>query len=169
MSYTDQQQKAHIREIQGMLRGISYYNPAIPRIMPDGIYGDATRDAVRDFQQYYGLRQTGEVNLATWQKTAEVLRELNGTTPEPLNVFPQTKGAVILPGDEGFPVMVIQLILHELSGKGGEIPNCRMTGVFDQATLRSLQPFQKLCGLPVMSSVDCRTWNMMTQVIEVLQ
>ncbi len=163
MAYTDSQERAHIRELQAMLHGISYYNPAIPRLTPDGIYSKATADAVRDFQQYYGLRVTGEVNSATWEKIAEVYRELVDTPPEPLAAFPEQKNTVILPGDRSFTVYIIQSILHELSERYGDIPDCRITGIFDEETCRAVQPFQKLSGLPVTGSVDCKTWNMLSE------
>lgn len=161
MAYTDQQRRSHIRELQGMLHGISYYNPAIPRIVPDGIYGEATARAVRDFQQYYGLTASGEVNAATWERVAEVFQELTGTTPEPLEAFPEEKQAVVSLGERSFTVLIIQSILHELSQTYDAVPDCPLSGVFDDETLRSVQPFQKLCGLPVTGGVDCRTWNML--------
>ena len=163
MAYTDLQERSHIRELQGMLNGISYYHPAIPRIIPDGIYGKSTADAVRAFQQYYGLRQTGEVSTATWEKIAEVYQELVGTAPEPLRAFPEQKNVCLLPGDRSFTILITQSILHELAGQFAEIPDCPLTGVFDDATLRALQPFQKISGLPVTPGLDCKTWNMLAQ------
>ena len=161
MSYTIEQQRSHIRELQAMLHGISYYNPAIPRVIPDGIYGKTTADAVRAFQQYYGLRQTGEADPSTWEKVAEVYRDLIETVPEPLDAFPNVPTAQILSGDRGFTVLVIQSILHELSQEYGDIPDCPLSGVFDADTIRSLQPFQKLSGLTPTNTVDCKTWNML--------
>lgn len=161
MSYTTTQRRSHIRELQGMLYGISYYNPAIPRVVPDGIYGASTAAAVRDFQQYYGLVPNGEAGRATWEKIAEVYQELTGAAPLPLEAFPENGRAVILPGERGFTVLVIQSILHSLSQVYGNVPDCALTGVFDEETLRAVQPFQKLCGLPVTGGVDCQTWNML--------
>ena len=161
MAYTDQQRKAHIKEMQTMLHTISYYNPAIPRIVPDGIYGASTAAAVRAFQQFYGLRVTGEVNSATWEKIAEIAQELNSDVPEPLEAFPEQKNTVISLGDRSFTVYVIQSILHELAEKYEDIPDCGITGVFDPDTQRAVQPFQKMSGLPVTGCVDCRTWNML--------
>ncbi len=161
MAYTDDQRKAHIKELQTMLRSISYYNPAIPRIVPDGIYGASTADAVQAFQQFYGLRVTGEVNSATWEKIAEISQELAENVPEPLEAFPPKKNTVISLGDRNFTVYVIQSILHELSEKYGDIPDCGISGIFDPDTQRAIQPFQRMCGLPVTGGVDCKTWNML--------
>ena len=76
MAYTPAQEKAHIFELQEMLRGISMQNPAIPAVIPDGVYTEATAQAVRAFQQFYGLQVTGEVNGATWEKIAAVYQEI---------------------------------------------------------------------------------------------
>ena len=165
MAYTQEQEKAHIHELQTMLYGISFYNPAIPRVVPDGIYGRTTADAVRAFQQFYGLRVTGEVNSATWEKIAEISREFVETQPEPLEAFPQ-KNTVISIGDKSFTVYVIQTILHALSEAYGDLPDCSITGVFDPDTRRSLELFQKMSGLPVTGAVDCKTWNMLARAAD---
>ena len=51
MAYTDEQKLRHISELQRYLYSISHYNKKIPRILPDGIYGPETTQAVRTFQQ----------------------------------------------------------------------------------------------------------------------
>ncbi len=161
--YTSEQEKAHIRELQKMLYGISLYHTAIPRIIPNGIYGAESEQAVRDFQQEFGMHVTGEANQATWDKIVAVYQQLIGTPPQPLHAFPQKPGTVIMAGEHGFPVLIIQAILFALSEHYANILPCPMTGEFDNDTLRSLQLFQKLCIYPVTGCVDCSTWNMLSQ------
>lgn len=163
MVYTTAQEKSHIQELQKMLYGISLYNAAIPHITPDGVFGNESEAAVRDFQQYYGLKVTGEANQVTWDKVAAVYLQLVNTPPQPLHAFPKEPGSVILAGEQGFPVLIIQAILFALSEKYANIIPCPMTGEFDADTLRSLQMFQKLCVMSVTGCVDCLTWNMLSQ------
>ena len=163
MAYTISQEQSHIQELQKMLYGISLYNAAIPHVVPNGVYGSESEAAVRDFQQYYGLRVTGETNQATWDKIAAVYHQLINTPPQPLRAFPEKPGTVILAGEQGFPVLIIQAILFALSEKYANLMPCPMTGAFDEDTLRSLQLFQKLCVFPVTGCVDCTTWNMLSQ------
>jgi peptidoglycan hydrolase-like protein with peptidoglycan-binding domain len=60
--------KASIYEIQSALREISAKNAAVrPRLIPDGIYGTQTVEAVRSFQAYMGFSVTGVVDYQTWQ------------------------------------------------------------------------------------------------------
>ena len=74
--FSDEQLRQHIRELQQFLFGISHYNVRIPVIIPDGIYGPETAGAVKIFQQEYGLMPTGEVDRYTWDKLADVHREI---------------------------------------------------------------------------------------------
>ena len=55
-----------VRQIQEQLNGISEAYPAIPSVNPDGIYGEETKEAVREFQSVFGLpgnRSGGLSNL----------------------------------------------------------------------------------------------------------
>ena len=38
----------------------------------DGIYGERTKEAVRQFQSVFGLGQTGVVDYLTWYKIQEI-------------------------------------------------------------------------------------------------
>ena len=48
-----------VRQLQEQLDAIAQIYTAIPRIQPDGIYGQQTAAAVREFQNIFGLPQTG--------------------------------------------------------------------------------------------------------------
>lgn len=61
-----------VSQIQEQLNTIAGAYPAIPRVTVDGIYGNATRDAVRIFQGIFGLSQTGIVDYLTWYKIQEI-------------------------------------------------------------------------------------------------
>lgn len=62
-----------VRQIQEQLNVISEVYSAIPEIdLVDGIYGEETQEAVREFQSVFGLPQTGVVNYRTWYKIQEI-------------------------------------------------------------------------------------------------
>lgn len=56
----------YIREIQEYLRYLSFYDTGIPEIGVDGIFGPETTEAVRQFQRWFEIEQTGRVDRATW-------------------------------------------------------------------------------------------------------
>lgn len=61
-----------VRQIQEQLNRISQSYPAVPKVNADGIYGSQTAEAVRIFQNVFGLSQTGIVNYSTWYKIQEI-------------------------------------------------------------------------------------------------
>ncbi len=61
-----------VQQMQEQLNRISQNYPAIPKITPDGIYGNATAEAVKKFQQIFKLPQTGEVDYSTWYEISEI-------------------------------------------------------------------------------------------------
>ena len=54
-----------IRNAQQFLRRISYDND-IPRIIPDGIFGEQTQNAVMEFQRVFELPQSGIIENDNW-------------------------------------------------------------------------------------------------------
>lgn len=61
-----------VRQIQEQLNVIAGAYPALPRLGVDGVYGNQTRNAVREFQNVFGLPQTGVVDYRTWYKIQEI-------------------------------------------------------------------------------------------------
>ena len=61
-----------IRSLQTMLRTIAHADETLLKIVPDGIYGPNTVQAVREFQRQNALPVTGETDNATWNKLVAV-------------------------------------------------------------------------------------------------
>ena len=61
-----------VRQMQEQLNRIAKDYPSIPTIPVDGTYGQQTADAVRVFQNVFGLGQTGVVDYPTWYKISEI-------------------------------------------------------------------------------------------------
>lgn len=61
-----------VLQMQEQLNRIAQNYPAIPKITPDGIFGSATAEAVRKFQQIFKLPQTGEVDYPTWYEISDI-------------------------------------------------------------------------------------------------
>lgn len=62
----------HVRQIQDQLNAVARVYTAIPQIAVDGIYGENTANAVRQFQSVFGLPVTGIVDYRTWYKISEI-------------------------------------------------------------------------------------------------
>ncbi len=161
MGFSELQRKEHIGELQRYLHDISYYDPNIPRVIPDGIYGTETADAIRAFQRQYGLNDNGETNPATWDAVVDVYRRFVETLAQSLDIFPRDVGRIIGIGDTGLAVLVIQSILLTLSQEFGNIPPVAITGEYNTETSQAVRTFQKLTGIPQTGDVNRVTWNML--------
>lgn len=61
-----------VRQLQQQLNRIAQNYPAIPTLVADGIYGSQTAEAVRTFQQIFGLPPTGVTDFATWYAISRI-------------------------------------------------------------------------------------------------
>ena len=61
-----------VLQMQEQLNRIARNYPALPTIAADGIYGPATANAVRKFQEIFDLPVTGVVDYATWYKISQI-------------------------------------------------------------------------------------------------
>lgn len=62
----------NVRMIQEQLNRISQNFPAIPKSVADGIYGEQTARAVREFQRIFNLPQSGIVDYPTWYRISNI-------------------------------------------------------------------------------------------------
>lgn len=61
-----------VQQIQEKLDRIAQVYSNIPRIQADGIYGEATKAAVKEFQRTFNLPQTGIIDFKTWYKISQI-------------------------------------------------------------------------------------------------
>lgn len=83
-----------VEHLQYMLRVIGTYISAIPQIEVDGIFGPATRDAVLAAQRYFGLPQTGSVDLTTWDEIYDQFAGIENASFRDLESFPYTSAII---------------------------------------------------------------------------
>ncbi len=61
-----------VRQMQQQLNRIAENYPALPTLVPDGIFGALTEDSVRTFQRIFSLPVTGVVDFATWYAISRI-------------------------------------------------------------------------------------------------
>ncbi len=127
----------------------------IPVIEADGAYGSATANAVRAFQNKYGLAADGVIGQNTWSKLYTLfLSVLNGIQGS--GVYP---GTALRQGSSGASVKEMQFYLYVLSYYYPTIPTIAYDGSFGSATTSAVRAFQTLAGLSVDGVVGANTWN----------
>lgn len=61
-----------VSQIQEQLNAISNNYPLIPKVSVDGVFGPATENAVRVFQEVFDLSPDGVVGRRTWNKIQDI-------------------------------------------------------------------------------------------------
>ena len=153
-------ESASIRELQKYLYFISLHDPDIPKVVPDGIYGELTREAVTEFQKKAGLPVTGIVDKITWDAIIKAYNDLSasGESPDPLYIFPSCD-YVVKVGERSDIVSVIQILLRCLSGEYSFKVVITVTGIYSDRDARAVKVIQQIHGLPQSGSVNVKTWN----------
>lgn len=149
-----------IRSLQTMLRIIGEDAGYTDNVVPDGIYGSSTIDAVSRFQREHGLPITGVTDQSTWEAIVAEYRpalvRIDAAQPLQLILNPNQ----ILRRGESHPYLyLIQTMLLALSEIYGSVPAPEITGILDLPTGEAVAAFQYLSDLPQTGEVDKITWK----------
>ncbi len=149
-----------IRNLQTMLRVISFTNGEIPNVIPDGIYGNQTAESVRAFQRATGMPVTGTVDEATWKNitTAYEYYAIDTMEPEPLRIILE-KNDYIDADRPNTHTYLVQAMITALNGYYRNIPAVSITGKYDRQTERAVRELQRHFGLPETGSIGRRDWR----------
>lgn len=149
-----------IRSLQTMLRVIAESDPSHMRIIPDGIYGPETTQAVSIFQRKHGLPVTGVTDLLTWEAVVAVYEPALVEQDEAQALYLiLNPGQVIRRGERHPHLYLVQGMLAALAEIYQSIAQPGLTGLLDDATADSLASFQALSGLPMTGNLDKHTWK----------
>lgn len=149
-----------IRSLQTMLRVLAEDDPRLPTVVPDGIYGPSTMQAVSAFQRQRGLPVTGIVDQTVWEEivTAYEPALIRVDKAEPIEII-MNAGQVFVLGDASPYIYLLQSMLTQLSKDHTIIIAPNHNGVLDDSTAEALSAFQKLAGLPENGQLDKITWK----------
>lgn len=159
--------------LQYFLTLLSFFNPSIPSVAADGIFGSKTEGAVSAFQRYAGLNVTGVVDLTTWDNlygafkgTIDYLESrqlIERVTTEPFH------GVVLRRGDAGPSVLAVKTYLNYISLYFYDLVPLPETSLFDARTQNAVRQFQSVFSLPATGQVNEKTWNTIADVYRILR
>lgn len=149
-----------IRSLQTMLRVIAEDDQSYLTVVPDGIYGPSTMNAVSTFQRKQGIPITGIVDQETWELIVQVYEPalIRVGKAQPIEII-MDPGQIFRLGDSSPYIYLLQGMLTQLSLDHPTIDPTSLSGVIDDQTSYSLAAFQKLAGLPATGDLDKITWK----------
>ena len=151
--------------LQRRLNRISANFPRIPKIYPpDGFFGAGTTDAVKLFQETFGLTPDGIVGKATWYKVRQIYNAVTrissiqseGLTFE--DVATQYSDRLQL-GDISNGVLALQYYLSYIANFLPSVLPALPDAQFGPDTKKSVLSYQRTYGLPETGVVDRAVWE----------
>lgn len=153
-----------IKSLQIYLNRISRNYPAIPKIpVADGIFDTATEEAVKKFQEVFGLAVTGVVDQATWNRITYIytsvkhIAELDSEGVRLEEIAPDYRNLKF--GMQSIAVSVLQYYLAVIGAYYEAVTPVEITGYFGEKTENSVKSFQRVFGLPQTGEIDQTTRN----------
>ena len=153
-----------IMDIQRYLRLISTVYPTVPQVAQDGVYGQETTLAIREFQRANDREPTGIVDYDTWELlrlTYDLITALNRTDIRGVN-FPADY--TVDGQNEDEYTHYISIMLNRLSSIFNNIPNVNLGDKYDENTTEAIKEFQRISGLNPNGVTDKQTWQKLTDV-----
>ena len=149
-----------VRSLQTMLRVLAEDDRRLPTVVPDGIYGPSTTNAISSLQRREGLPPTGVADQRTWEAVVKsyepALIRIGKAQPIEITLDP---GQVIRSEDSSPYILLLQSMLAQLASEHSSIEKPTFSGVLDSATMKSLSSFQYLSGLPATGELDKISWK----------
>ncbi len=149
--------------VQRILDALSRVFVDLPSIEVDGVFGESTESAVREFQELVGLEQSGIVDTATWNFLNDVYRKEADNAISDLGERPYP-GTPLRRGDRGENVSYLIASLNSASRRFPQIPRLVNDGIFGQMTDLAVREFQRLFSLGDDGVVGANTWNALNVV-----
>lgn len=151
--------------VQTELNRISQNYPAIPKVSAvDGIFGAATENSVKAFQEIFNLNPDGVIGPATWYALVRLYTAVTSLSElrsqgQRFYTIAWNKGRPLVPGDRGIQVEHLQYMLRVLAAYISQIPSVAVDGIYGSASRSAVLAAQGYFGLPQTGTVDLTTWN----------
>ena len=154
-----------IHSLQVMLREISYCDHNIPCLIPDGIFGEETLEAVMRFQRQSGRPVTGRVDNGTWDAIVTAYYASLRITAPPRSVQAfRDLAFTARPGDCCVHMYLVQSMFLALSHVLAGIEPVPVTGRHTGASVRNAIWLQRRAGLDETGALDKLAWDMLSRL-----
>ena len=155
--------------LQYYLAYISLFYPTVIAPVTDGVFGQGTDDAVRSYQQTFGLTVDGIVGEDTWNSIQTTYYEILARFPYDFadGLILPYPGRVLRDGVDGNDVRALQQYLNYISNTYTSIPKITADGYYGPSTASAVNKFVEVFGLPSANGrVNAQVWNAIISVYD---
>ena len=160
-----------VRMINMQLNRIGQNYPAIPVILNDSPYFTIeTENAIKKFQEIFGLDVTGIVDKSTWYKIKYIynaVKKISDLYSEGISIDEATLlfNRVLQLGDEGQYIRTLNYLVNVISYFDPSIPYLNLSGSkFTKDTETVIKAIQNKYGLTSNGIVNANTWRVIREV-----
>ena len=156
---------AAVEIMQRRLNRISSNYPGIPKIYPvDGFFDRSTSEAVKKFQEVFGLSPDGVIGRATWNRINAIysaVKKLAALSSEGLSVaeLETAYETELSEGARSMGVFALQYYLAYIALFIQSVQAPGVDGVFGEKTKDAVISYQRSYGLEQTGVVNEKTWN----------
>lgn len=152
-----------VKEVQESLRIISRYDSSVPSVIPDGIFGEETRQSLIAFQQGRGLSPTGRVDFGVWERLTQEKEKAERFFSPPAEAAPAKREDFPLKkGRESHLNRNLNLMLLRLSERYDNFLPVDLSDSFSQETETQVKAFQRVTGREETGQVDKQLWDLLS-------
>jgi peptidoglycan hydrolase-like protein with peptidoglycan-binding domain len=157
-----------VRTLQYYLAFLGFFNPKLPQISVDGIFGQETYDAVLTFQKLYNLDVDGIVGRSTWNALQRAYEGVLNSLPPNYKTYSSLiyPGYFITTGAQGDVVRQLQRYLRVIGQSNPSVPVISVDGQYGSRTKAAVEAVQRLNGLEPTGQVGPITWNTIVDLYE---
>ena len=149
-----------IAELQSYLRNLSRTDSDIERVVPDGIFGEETKNSVKSFQRKYGFEENGIVDYDLWTKITEENDKAVFLYSEPRQAGRISNSDLPLTvGMKNNIIYHLKTMLLFLSQRHNNFNAVTVNDIFDKEAEESILQWQRVIRAPDSGIVDKATWN----------
>ena len=130
----------------------------------DGRMGQKTREAIKEFQESIGIKDTGYIDQRTWRQIEDIRRTNDGGASEDARKI-EVRSAY---SEEGIPSGEFKPTTKEIqrSLKNAGFDPGAVDGKMGQRTQQAIKEFQRTKGLKVDGKVGAKTWKELGKHLE---
>ena len=153
-----------VLSLQTMLRTISFQYSVIPRLIPDGVFGEDTLEAVMIFQREFFPPVTGRVDQPVWAAVVRTYEQSLQALDHPAHGLFPNGAHTVQPGARSIHLAMAHGMFQALSAVLEGITPGGNGRVHSPASAANVRWLQHVSGQPETGVMDQGAWDTLERI-----